>query len=445
MAESFDHYSLWELQRADRASKLLSGAGNDAISKALVQVTTVYTAVCATGILGLSVWAAIDWDENISGAGKTTDPSCSATTHLSVVLSQNWSSCPGFFGGTSSDSLLGTVCSGHGLCNVSNSSSRPSCVCDSGFQVGSSGSCDTPSERPEEPVAGSMLPLLVAALGFFVFCLVLSLMRLREALRIRSNADNIWVIDGNDMRPAALATHLRHKSTDRRDDFPSNLQIWRGDEIDAPGDRDRITEPNAIAVRYPPNDTKAVAAIHTPVRRADPSSRAARAPVLMVAAAAPGRVISLEMPPDPQIASIYGTAVSYSPRPAGRAHSRSADPMISKMFAANLARAQEHARTSFAQFDLDGNGYLEKDEVAQMVASLGLRASCGYIDGAWSVYDTDGDGRLGLDEVTRFFVVLLKSHAPARDTSRITAVIQSTQSHTANPLGLGQGNKTYIV
>ena len=92
----------------------------------------------------------------------------------------------------------------HGDCTV-----NKTCTCNEGYETGASGSCDT-LEAVEEPTA--FLPVIVAGIGLMVFCLVLSVLRFREARRLNSAAGKAaFTVDSMDVTLAVLAVHLAHK------------------------------------------------------------------------------------------------------------------------------------------------------------------------------------------------------------------------------------------
>ena len=146
-------------------------------------------------------------------AGKVSDPSCTATSNHSQVVTSSAVGCPGLSASTTIDGTTGwpvytgLACNAHGTCTANHT-----CTCFAGYERGLSGSCDT-LEATEEPTA--MLPMIVAGIGLLVFCLVLSVMRLKEALRLNSAAGKAeYMVEGKDVTLMVLAVHLAHKAGD---------------------------------------------------------------------------------------------------------------------------------------------------------------------------------------------------------------------------------------
>lgn len=98
------------------------------------------------------------------------------------------------------------------------------CICDEGYELGNQGSCDTLKSREEPSVP--VLPVIVAAIGLFVFGFALSALRLREALRMRTSARSAngeWVVRGIDTTIATLGVHLRLKAVAATSNMVSNI------------------------------------------------------------------------------------------------------------------------------------------------------------------------------------------------------------------------------
>merc|ERR1712187_157250 len=171
-------------------------------------------------LTGLLFWAVSDWNRNIADFGKVTDEACTATTPANISVA----GCPGLstLASNSSDGVmtyLGAVCSGHGQCNAS--TSTPTCICHEGYEIGVSGSCDTLVGGQGEPL--TMLPLIIAAIGFVLFCLVLSGRRLHESLRISSaEGKKEWTVDGTDVTMAVIAAHLKIKEGEQAPALPQS-------------------------------------------------------------------------------------------------------------------------------------------------------------------------------------------------------------------------------
>jgi len=68
------------------------------------------------------------------------------------------------------------------------------------------------------------------------------------------------------------------------------------------------------------------------------------------------------------------------------------------------ANFEEEMKMAFKMFDKDENGYIEKDELKQMMAKLGEKLTDGEIDEMMKEADTDNDGRVNYNE----FLAMMK-------------------------------------
>ena len=59
---------------------------------------------------------------------------------------------------------------------------------------------------------------------------------------------------------------------------------------------------------------------------------------------------------------------------------------------------------AFTMFDKDKNGYIERDELKQMMTKLGEKLTDGEIDEMMKEADTDNDGRVNYNE----FLAMMK-------------------------------------
>jgi hypothetical protein len=66
--DSLDHFTKWELGRAKESES----------PRVLVKTTACYVVAAAVCIALLCVWAVADWDANIDGYERVTDPACTA-------------------------------------------------------------------------------------------------------------------------------------------------------------------------------------------------------------------------------------------------------------------------------------------------------------------------------------------------------------------------------
>jgi GPH family glycoside/pentoside/hexuronide:cation symporter len=205
--EALDHFTQWELRKVTSSDD----------KGVLVNLMGLYTASSTVAIALLVVWATVDWNTNIA-VEDPAPPTCTAT---SVPGQPTSGACPDGFYGTSCNSACpglvaigdpvssytGLPCSGFGACNVSGSILAdlvPGCVCDKDH-VGAS--CSEP-KTVEEPVA--MLPIIIALIGLSLFCLVISVIRLREAIRIQTAEQ--FNIDGHDVTVKSINVRLQQMS-----------------------------------------------------------------------------------------------------------------------------------------------------------------------------------------------------------------------------------------
>jgi hypothetical protein len=68
-----------------------------------------------------------------------------------------------------------------------------------------------------------------------------------------------------------------------------------------------------------------------------------------------------------------------------------------------LLRAAQDVRAAFAQFDRDGNGYLDADEIRQALANLGIVATRAESVAVLTKYDIDRSGGIDVSEFTQIF------------------------------------------
>ena len=68
------------------------------------------------------------------------------------------------------------------------------------------------------------------------------------------------------------------------------------------------------------------------------------------------------------------------------------------------ANFEEEMKVAFKMFDKDKNGYIERDELKQMMTKLGEKLTDGEIDEMMKEADTDNDGRVNYNE----FLAMMK-------------------------------------
>ena len=75
--------------------------------------------------------------------------------------------------------------------------------------------------------------------------------------------------------------------------------------------------------------------------------------------------------------------------------------MMGRKISANF---EEEMKVAFKMFDKDKNGYIERDELKQMMTKLGEKLTDGEIDEMMKEADTDNDGRVNYNE----FLAMMK-------------------------------------
>ena len=218
--ESLDHFTQWELQQ-------VVDSGDKA---KLVVWTAVYSFVSLVGVVVLCIWAANDWSTNID-VEVVLDPACSSNTSnpspFAALAAGNCTdgffgatceqACPGLGSTESETEFTGLSCSGHGSCNATTQKTADlvaTCTCDEGYE---GVSCDI--GEVEEPVA--WIPIIVALIALFVVFLIISLLRLKEALRLKSTDQ--FTVDGTDHTVAVIAARL-DQITGTPSELESNIE-----------------------------------------------------------------------------------------------------------------------------------------------------------------------------------------------------------------------------
>ena len=80
------------------------------------------------------------------------------------------------------------------------------------------------------------------------------------------------------------------------------------------------------------------------------------------------------------------------------------DEFLSMMGRKISANFEEEMKVAFKMFDKDKNGYIERDELKQMMTKLGEKLTDGEIDEMMKEADTDNDGRVNYNE----FLAMMK-------------------------------------
>ena len=63
----------------------------------------------------------------------------------------------------------------------------------------------------------------------------------------------------------------------------------------------------------------------------------------------------------------------------------------------------DELRTAFQQFDQDGSGYIQAQELQNILQKMGRHVSKSEIDGMINSLDSSGDGKISFDEFQRLF------------------------------------------
>lgn len=65
--------------------------------------------------------------------------------------------------------------------------------------------------------------------------------------------------------------------------------------------------------------------------------------------------------------------------------------------------SQDELRTAFRQFDQDGSGYIQANELESIMQKMGRRFNKDEVDAMVSSLDKSGDGKIGFDEFITLF------------------------------------------
>ena len=65
--------------------------------------------------------------------------------------------------------------------------------------------------------------------------------------------------------------------------------------------------------------------------------------------------------------------------------------------------SQDELRKAFRQFDQDGSGYIQADELENIMQKMGRRVKKSEIDELVRSLDTSGDGKISFEEFTKLF------------------------------------------
>ncbi len=65
--------------------------------------------------------------------------------------------------------------------------------------------------------------------------------------------------------------------------------------------------------------------------------------------------------------------------------------------------SQDELRAAFRQFDQDGSGYIQADELETIMHKMGRRHNKSQIDAIVSSVDNSGDGKICFDEFVKLF------------------------------------------
>ena len=87
----------------------------------------------------------------------------------------------------------------------------------------------------------------------------------------------------------------------------------------------------------------------------------------------------------------------------------------------------------FAQFDTDGNGVLDKDELLAGCCFLGIDVTMAEINALWPVIDTSGDGKVQCDEFVSFVKKSGRQMQHSKCTKATWTVSLTSQKWTSAP------------
>jgi Ca2+-binding EF-hand superfamily protein len=65
--------------------------------------------------------------------------------------------------------------------------------------------------------------------------------------------------------------------------------------------------------------------------------------------------------------------------------------------------SQDELRAAFRQFDQDGSGYIQANELESIMQKMGRRCNKAEIDAMVKSLDKSGDGQIGFDEFVQLF------------------------------------------
>ncbi len=65
--------------------------------------------------------------------------------------------------------------------------------------------------------------------------------------------------------------------------------------------------------------------------------------------------------------------------------------------------SEDELRVAFRQFDQDGSGYIQADELETIMHKMGRRHDKSQIDAILRSLDTSGDGKISFDEFVKLF------------------------------------------
>ena len=96
-----------------------------------------------------------------------------------------------------------------------------------------------------------------------------------------------------------------------------------------------------------------------------------------------------------------GRACKKNPKDTGTINFDEFLTMMGRKISANF---EEEMKMAFTMFDKDKNGYIERDELKQMMSKLGEKLTDGEVDEMMKEADPDNDGRVNYNE----FLAMMK-------------------------------------
>ena len=93
---------------------------------------------------------------------------------------------------------------------------------------------------------------------------------------------------------------------------------------------------------------------------------------------------------------------------------------------------EDDVKPAFKEFDVDGSGFINKDELRQLSKKLGNELSDGDLETALKDLDLNGDGVIDMDEFARWYFSGMKSYGSNKRSmlkfhGHATKILQKTK------------------